>query len=213
MGRTELLVRRLGVHFDTDGRDGTRAMRLEMEELRAVRDLRAGDETAMAWFMDRHGALVWRICRAILSSDADAEEAWQDTYLKLWLKIGKWNPDRGSLAAWLARIARHSAIDAHRRLKRRREVLLFAYDDDDPLTRSADVRPLPDAVAEQSDGDIRHRPHTEPKPPDGVRDAAHGGSEHPGDSVGPRRQAGRGKGVGVSRGAGAGAGTSGSPLP
>jgi RNA polymerase sigma-70 factor (ECF subfamily) len=126
-------------------------MRLEMEELRAVRDLRAGDETAMAWFMDRHGALVWRICRAILSSDADAEEAWQDTYLKLWLKIGKWNPDRGSLAAWLARIARHSAIDAHRRLKRRREVLLFAYDDDDPLTRSADVRPLPDAVAEQSE--------------------------------------------------------------
>ncbi len=66
---------------------------------------------------------VWGICLAITRNPADAEEATNDTYLKVWREAGSYTPTRGGPLAWLAVIARSKALDVLRKRGRDRLVL------------------------------------------------------------------------------------------
>ena len=73
-----------------------------------------GDEEAFAVLLQRHGPMVWRTCRRIARQAADAEDAFQATFLVLCRKgssIGK----RESLGAWLHRVAYRIALKANAR--------------------------------------------------------------------------------------------------
>ncbi|OJW19937.1 MAG: hypothetical protein BGO49_10430 [Planctomycetales bacterium 71-10] len=75
------------------------------------------DPEAFAAIVERHGPLVLATCRGVLG--ADAEDAFQATFLVLMNRIGTF-PVRGSLAGWLHRVARRIARDARRSQARRR---------------------------------------------------------------------------------------------
>lgn len=63
--------------------------------------------------VEQHGATVLRVCRAMLGPTADADDAWQETFLGA---LRAW-PDLDSTAnveAWLVRIAQRKCFDAHR---------------------------------------------------------------------------------------------------
>ena len=47
----------------------------------------------------------------MLGQRAEAEDALQEVFTKVWLRAGKYDPDRGSAAAWLTTMARNHAID------------------------------------------------------------------------------------------------------
>ena len=82
---------------------------------------RGGDaaEPAFAALVDRHGPMVWRVCRSILGDDHEAEDAFQATFLILVRRAGSlWVRD--SLGPWLHRVASHAAIRARVRASRRR---------------------------------------------------------------------------------------------
>jgi RNA polymerase sigma-70 factor (ECF subfamily) len=58
-----------------------------------------------------------------------AEEATQDTFIKLWGRARQYLPERGSVSVWLLTIARRTALD-RLRLEGRRPVLSDAHDPD-----------------------------------------------------------------------------------
>ena len=85
----------------------------------AARD-RTVAEPAFAALVERHGPRVLRVCRQILGNSADADDAFQATFLILARKAGSIR--RGeSLAAWLHGVAAHVATSARSSTARRRK--------------------------------------------------------------------------------------------
>jgi RNA polymerase sigma factor (sigma-70 family) len=86
-----------------------------------ARDDPAESEAAFAVLVERHGAMVLRVCQRILGDPHDAHDAFQATFLLLVRKAGTIRC-RESVAEWLFRIARRVAaragIDAARHRRR-----------------------------------------------------------------------------------------------
>ena len=64
-----------------------------------------------------HGAVVWRVCRALLGPH-DADDAWSETFLSALRAYPDLRPD-SNLRGWLVTIAHRKAIDVHRATARR----------------------------------------------------------------------------------------------
>ena len=62
---------------------------------------------------------VWAFCYQMLGSPFDAEDAAQDTFERAWRSRDRFDPDGGSHAAWVFRIARNVCIDRLRSASRR----------------------------------------------------------------------------------------------
>ncbi len=67
--------------------------------------------------MAEHGAMVLRVCRAVLGG-ADAEDAWSETFLAA-LKAYPELPADANVEAWLVTVSRRKAIDLMRAAARR----------------------------------------------------------------------------------------------
>jgi RNA polymerase sigma-70 factor (ECF subfamily) len=87
------------------------------EEMRLVARVRTGDQQALAELYDRYSSVVYAVALRVLQDAAAAEDVLQDIFLRLWRNPDAFDASRGSLAAWLAVIARHRSID---RLRQRR---------------------------------------------------------------------------------------------
>ena len=74
--------------------------------------------------MRRHNGKLFRVARAIVKDDAEAEDALQDAYLEAFKKIGDFRGD-SQLATWLTRIVINQALMRLRRQKRERVVVPF----------------------------------------------------------------------------------------
>lgn len=80
-----------------------------------VARIRAGDEAAMAALYDRYAGIVYSVALRVLADPQAAEDVLQDTLLQLWRNPDAFDFARGTLAPWLAVVARHRAIDHLRR--------------------------------------------------------------------------------------------------
>jgi RNA polymerase sigma-70 factor (ECF subfamily) len=80
-----------------------------------VRDVAAGSEAALASLYDRHGSLVFGAALRLTPDPTRAEDVVLETFLALWNHADRFDPARGSLTAWLTVVARHAAVDRHRR--------------------------------------------------------------------------------------------------
>jgi RNA polymerase sigma-70 factor (ECF subfamily) len=75
----------------------------------------AGDERAVAELYDRFGSLVFKVARQFLSSQAEAEDAVQEVFIRLWQTADRYDPRRAKLVTWVMLIARRHLIDRIRR--------------------------------------------------------------------------------------------------
>jgi len=83
----------------------------------------SGDEAAIAELYDRFGALVFKAARQVLNSRAEAEDASQEIFVRLWKTADRFDPRRARLVTWVMLIARRHLIDRLRRKVARPEVL------------------------------------------------------------------------------------------
>jgi RNA polymerase sigma-70 factor (ECF subfamily) len=90
------------------------AIREEHPNERSDRELvlffQSGDVTAYDEIYRRYAARVGRICRTILGDGSDADEATQETFLRCYMALGRFN-GQFQVGAWLARIARNICLD------------------------------------------------------------------------------------------------------
>ena len=84
-------------------------------DLALVTAIRSGDQGAMAALYDRYSSIVYAVGLRVLQDTGAAEDVLQDIFMQLWRNPGAFDSSRGNMAAWLAVIARHRAIDSLRR--------------------------------------------------------------------------------------------------
>ena len=96
----------------------SRLQSLSDEDLMAA--LRMGCNDALAVLFERHSAQVFRIARAILHDDGEAEETVQKVFLDIFRAVNQFNPDRGTFKTWLLQYAYHRSIDRRQHLQSNR---------------------------------------------------------------------------------------------
>jgi RNA polymerase sigma-70 factor, ECF subfamily len=101
------------------------------------------DQAAFEALMRRHNGRLFRVARAILKDDSEAEDALQDAYLDAYRRIGDFRGE-SQLATWLTRIVINQALMRLRRQKRDRVVVPFGTgrgsDGQRPEARMADEK-------------------------------------------------------------------------
>lgn len=74
-----------------------------------------GDRTAAGELILRHSDRVMGVCYRMLGERAAAEDAAQETFLKLWRNAAKWEPRGAKFSTWLYRVASNVCLDRLRR--------------------------------------------------------------------------------------------------
>lgn len=106
--------------------------------------VRAGESALYEIIMRRYNQRLYRVARAILHDDGEAEDVMQDAYVRAYENLGQFE-GRAPFSAWLTRIAVHEAL--HRARKRGR---LDQWNDSETENSSAvhmqDSSPNPEQV-------------------------------------------------------------------
>jgi RNA polymerase sigma-70 factor (ECF subfamily) len=78
-----------------------------------------GDERALGRLYDRFSASLYAVAYRIAGERADAEEIVLEAFSQVWREAGRFQADKGSVAAWVTVICRSRALDLVRSRSRR----------------------------------------------------------------------------------------------
>ncbi len=92
-----------------DARAGDRALALAVSR---------GERAAIAALTRRCLPVVYSVARRLLQDAGEAEDIAQETFVKVWRAIDRFDADRARLETWVARIATNACLD---KLRKRRE--------------------------------------------------------------------------------------------
>jgi RNA polymerase sigma factor (sigma-70 family) len=101
-----------------------------------------GEEEAFAQLYDRYRQRIHATVYRIVQDAAEAQDATQEIFLKLYRSLSEWNPRRSKFSTWLYRLAANHAIDCWRMLRRRHET----QPAEEPELERHQVRPGDDII-------------------------------------------------------------------
>lgn len=104
----------------------------EAETARLIAGVALADRKAFATLYRQTSGKLFAVCLRMLQDRADAEEALQEIYIKVWNKAGGYRADMGRPMTWLIAIARNHALDLLRRRRQASVELDEAGDIADP---------------------------------------------------------------------------------
>lgn len=138
---------------------GVKATSPDRAERQLVEAAQGGDREAFSELVRLYDRSVLRIAMRILRSPDDAQDAYQDAFLKVYRKLHTFR-FQCRFHTWLYRITTNTCLDQLRRRKARREFTTFESGDTprlSPLDKATDARPssAPDRVA--GSGEISRR--------------------------------------------------------
>jgi RNA polymerase sigma-70 factor, ECF subfamily len=94
------------------------------EELTSLSErLAKGDSSALKEIFSRFVSAAYAVALRITKNQQDAEEVVQETFIEVWQRASRYQPERGSLSTWILSIARSRAIDKIRNTKARQSAL------------------------------------------------------------------------------------------
>lgn len=110
----------------------------------------AGSDRALEELFRVHLPMVYGICMRYLHNSDEAEDATQESFVKIWKNLKRVDPKR-NFRVWAAEIAKNTCLDM---IKRRRTIPMSAFDDINGNNYIADTlrstAPSPVELAEQS---------------------------------------------------------------
>ena len=89
---------------------------MEDQELLWLEQARRGDQAAFSRLVEAYQRPVYNLCYRMLGNAPEAEDAAQETFVRMYTKLHTYQPER-KLSSWVLSIASHYCID---RLRRRR---------------------------------------------------------------------------------------------
>lgn len=114
----------------------------ETQEIRWLEQARRGDQIAFGCLVAAYQRPVYNLAYRMLGDPSEAEDAAQETFVRMYTKLYTYEPGR-KVVSWVLSIASHYCID---RLRRRRVTWLSL--DDDPVAEALPSRrPGPEEVA------------------------------------------------------------------
>src|SRR5262245_48238715 len=84
-----------------------------------MRRVATDEESAVAELYDRFGSLVYRMAFQAMPTRAEAEDAVQEIFVRLWKTADRYDPQRAALVTWVMLIARRHLVDKLRRSRAR----------------------------------------------------------------------------------------------
>src|SRR5437588_7758764 len=97
------------------------AKREDWSDEEVVKRVLEGETGLYELLMRRHNQRVYRVARAILRDDAEAEDVMQDAYVRAYQNLAGFE-GRAKFVTWLTRIAVHEALTRSRRRVRSQAV-------------------------------------------------------------------------------------------
>jgi RNA polymerase sigma-70 factor, ECF subfamily len=116
-----------------------------MTEQDLVKAARSGDKDAFSQLLSSYQAPIYNLCYRMLGQFSEAEDATQETFLRAYSQMNRYDPDR-PLKSWLFAIASHHCID---RLRKRRVTWLGIHEESlsmHPALREARWQPENEAL-------------------------------------------------------------------
>jgi RNA polymerase sigma-70 factor (ECF subfamily) len=128
---------------------------MEWNDEAAAARAKAGDADAFRVLVERHSRPLFRLAFRMTGNEQDAEDIVQDTFLRAYRRIGKFD-ERASFGTWLYRITVNCSLDLVRARKRRSEQSGPANPEMDDLMQSLpSTGATPDRMA--MSGEARQR--------------------------------------------------------
>lgn len=87
----------------------------------------AGDRNAFRMLVERHYNTVNRLCRSILRSQEDAEDATQEVFLRVYEALGQF-AGRGAFGAWLRRLTVNHCLNRRQSAAARASAQSYSLD-------------------------------------------------------------------------------------
>ena len=96
-------------------------------EIHIIEGLRQRSPKVQQEALERYGNYVWAQVVRLVTSVEDAEEVYQDVFVKVFGNIKMYDEERSSFRTWLSRIAYNESITF---LRRRRQALIYFEDNE-----------------------------------------------------------------------------------
>jgi RNA polymerase sigma-70 factor (ECF subfamily) len=110
----------------------------------------AGETGMFEIVMRRHNQRLYRVARAILRNDGEAEDVMQDAYVRAYEHLDQF-AGRAKFSTWLTRIAVHEALARQHRGNRYQALERMSEREGDPMDRFASLVPDPEQQASNSE--------------------------------------------------------------
>ncbi|WP_299099237.1 RNA polymerase sigma factor [uncultured Winogradskyella sp.] len=88
-------------------------------EKKIITLLQKGDKRALNLLYENYSNSLYGVIIKITINEEVAQDALQETFIKVWKNAGKYDPSKAKLFTWLFRIARNTAIDKLRSFNNR----------------------------------------------------------------------------------------------
>ena len=122
-----------------------------IDECTLVREAQGGNHAAFAQLVHAHDETVLRVALRITGSQSDAQDIYQEVFLKVYKKLNCFRFD-SSFSTWISRITTNTCLDYLRKERHRREndTVKVGFDgmEQDLLDQVADDRPANDPEKE-----------------------------------------------------------------